>query len=850
VKLRSQLVFLTLVALMPVAILAILLGAFLIQQQRDTFRRGAEERTLALLTAVDAELRGSIDAVVTLSQAASLDEGDVQLFGRTATRVLKSHPQWININLAMPDRQRVLDLLAAEGAPLPPITDDGEISELLQTRKPVIANLAPGPVSNRWNFAVRVPVIRDGTVTHILSAVVRPEPLTELVAAQNLPERWAAVVLDRNNRIVAGTLDPEKSRGQLASQSLRDALARAPSGWFRGTTIEGVEVYTPYRTSQASGWTFAMAIPTQVVDATATRAIWIFGLTLAGVIVLAFGLARLVGRRIAEPIAALAAATDRLANGESVTIKESSRLGELRSLETALRNAAGGQAALRRAEEQTRSIVNHVLDGIITIDERGTIESFNRAAEKLFGYNAPEVIGKNVKLLMPEPYRAGHDGFIGNYLRTGQAKIIGVGREVVGQRKDGSTFPMDLAVSEFRLDEKRYFTGIVRDITERKSAEQELRDADRHKDEFLAMLSHELRNPLAALTTAAHVLRVAAPEDPTSAGAQGVIDRQTQHMVRLIEDLLDITRVRLGKLSLKREPVNLGDLVSEVTQSKRKAVGLSGRAAVKVDASSVWVDGDRARLEQIYLNLLDNALKFTPASGAIQVSVRQDGPEAVLSVADNGKGIRAEVLPAIFELFVQGEQNLGRTQGGLGLGLALVRRLAELHGGKASAASGGVGQGATFTVSLPAIAAPSKLRRPGAPRRRLAKPKPLKVLVVEDSQDARQMLRAGLAMQGHDVHEAASGAAALAAAAEVHPEVVLLDIGLPDIDGYEVAQRLRAEAGGRSIVLVAVSGYGRDEDRGRAREAGFDAHVVKPADAEEIADVIAEIMTRNQVAAT
>ncbi len=845
-NLRSYLNALTLAALFPVAILATILGAFLVQQERNTFRRGTEDRVLALLTAVDSELKASTDTLRALAHIRSLDQGNLRLFRESAAQVLATHDDWLTINLALPNGQQVVNVSVPEGMPLPKIADDEEVLQrLFETLKPVVGDLVVGPVTKRWDFAVRMPVVRNGQLVYILSAVVNPRSMDRLVSAQRLPSDWEGMVIDRKGRIVARTVKPE-SIGQLADEGLRAALARSPSGWFRGSNLEGLARYRAYQRSEETGWAFAMAIPIEAVDGTATRAIWIFGLALAGTVLLALALARLIGRRIAGPITALAAATDRVARGEDLQIRESGRIRELQVLETALRNAAAAQSALRRTEERTRSIVDHVLDGIITIDERGNIESFNRAAETLFGYGAAEVIGKNVKILMPEPYRAGHDGYVANYMRTGEAKIIGVGREVAGQRKDGTTFPMDLAVSEFRLGTKRHFTGIVRDITERKRTEQALRDADRHKDVFLAMLGHELRNPLAALTSAAHVLRAGAPGDVASVGAQEVIERQTQHMVRLIEDLLDITRIRLGKLSLKRETFDLANLVSDVTQAWRAAGSLAGRSGLSLNLSPAWVYADRARLEQIFSNLLANALKFTPAGEAIEVKVWQQGQKAKLQVKDNGRGIAPQSLNSIFEPFVQGEQRLERGDGGLGLGLALVKRLAELHDGSVCAESGGPGQGALFTVEFPA-SVPAHER--GVPR---SKPETgtvrRRVLVIEDKDDARQMLCAALAMEGHDVRAAEDGARGLSVAAESSPDAVIIDIGLPDMDGYEVARRLRAATNGAAPVLIALTAYGREDDQGRAREAGFHAHLVKPATAERLTQLIAKFAASNRAA--
>jgi PAS domain S-box-containing protein len=825
VPLRAYLVSLTLATLLPVAIFAGIVGYFLVEEQRETFRRGAEERTLALLTAVDAELRGSIATIGALGLVQSLAEDDLDYFRETAQRLLASQPHWININLARPDRQRLVDLLAPEGAALPPITGDGELESLLQGRKPVISDLALGPVSKRWNFAVRAPVVRDGTVKYVLSAVVRPDAIARLVAAQNLPAGWVAVVLDRNNRIVARSVDPEKAQGQLASQSLREALASAPSGWFRGSTIEGTEVYTPYRRSEATGWVFAMGIPASTVDAVAWRGMGWLAVGLLGAMSLAIWLARVVGGRLATPIAELAKASEALGRGEAARVPEAARVDEVRLLARSFQGTIG---ALRASEERMRSVVDNVIDGIISIDERGIIQTFNPAAEKIFGYAAAEVFGQNVKMLMPEGYRREHDDYIANYVRTGQAKIIGSGREVEGRRKDGSTFPLDLAVSVFYIGSRRYFTGVVRDITERKRAEQALKDADRAKDEFLATMSHELRNPLAALTTAAHVLKVTDPSREAAIKARAVIERQTKHMARLIADLLDIGRVSAGKLSLESETLELAEVVSRLLQLWRGS-GRFERHRVSRELVPVWVHADRSRVEQIAANLLDNALKFTPAGRTIAVSVRAEGDEAVFRVADQGVGLEPGERERVFDLFVQG----GHGAAGMGIGLALVKRLVELQGGTVAAASEGAERGAVFTVRLPAVPRPQEQAAAASAPCGGAR----SVLLVEDNDDARQMLQAALALGGHEVRAAPDGESALALAAESSPDVALIDLGLPDISGYEVARRLRAAGGGR-MTLIALTGYGQAADRRRALEAGFDAHLTKPVTPERLQQAI------------
>jgi CheY-like chemotaxis protein/anti-sigma regulatory factor (Ser/Thr protein kinase) len=304
-------------------------------------------------------------------------------------------------------------------------------------------------------------------------------------------------------------------------------------------------------------------------------------------------------------------------------------------------------------------------------------------------------------------------------------------------------------------------------------------------------------------------------------------------MARLIADLLDVSRVTLGKLALQRARFNVADAVSSVVDVWR-ASGRLDTHKVSLAAEPAWVDGDRARIEQIVANLLDNALKFTPAGAAVTVSVRREGAEAVLRVADQGIGLAAEECERVFDLFVQAERT-ERAGGGLGIGLALVKRLAELHGGSVSVSSEGRGRGAVFMVRLPAVEQPAA--RDDAPSMRVDGAR--SILIVEDNDDARQMLQTVLALRGHEVRAARDGKTGLALAAVAPPDVALIDVALPDMDGYEVARRLRAALGARRIGLVAVTGFGQAEDQRRALEAGFDAHLVKPVTPEQLEQVIA-----------
>jgi signal transduction histidine kinase len=367
---------------------------------------------------------------------------------------------------------------------------------------------------------------------------------------------------------------------------------------------------------------------------------------------------------------------------------------------------------------------------------------------------------------------------------------------------------------------------------------------DRNKDEFLAMLAHELRNPLAPILSAMHVLHRTAPSDPTARRARMIVERQVSHLARLLDDLLDLSRVTQGSIELRREPV---DLVTVAGEALEMAEPLTRRGRQEVRTSwpgqPVVVDGDRARLLQIVGNLLTNAAKYTGPGGEIGVSIEVEGGDAVLGVTDTGIGIPPEMLPRIFELFTQVDPSIDRARGGLGIGLTLVRRLVELHGGSVTAHSAGLGRGSRFTVRLPRSAAtPIASGAPAAGGGSLGR---VRVLVVDDNGDSREMLRTALEMDGHHVMTAADGLDAGVIATDFEPDLVFLDIGLPGIDGCEVGRRLRT-ALGRRTVIVALTGYGDDQTRQRVAEAGFDGHVLKPITSEDLAGFFGEVARRRR----
>ena len=635
------------------------------------------------------------------------------------------------------------------------------------------------------------------------------------------------------------------------------------------------------------------------------------------------------------------------------------------------------EEAVREAAVRLKAIVDTAVDGIITLDDRGVVESMNPAAERIFGHAHHEVVGRPFGLLMPDPGRDEYDGYLESYLRSGEPRIIGAIRQVHGRRKDGSIFPMELAVSESRLGTRRLFTGIVRDITEyklavaertrllgeleaerallntlldnapvgfgffdrdlryvrlnpalaefdgltveahlgralrdvlprvtpevvdalrrvldtgarvvnkefrsetprtpgrprywlcsfypvktpdgavlgagavvadiddRKRMEEALKEADQRKDQFLAMLAHELRNPLAPISNAVQIMKVQGLKGPNFDWSVKVIEDQVKHMTRMVNDLLDVSRITRGKVVLQKEPVELETVVSLAVEASRPLIeDCQHRLTVALPEHPVLLEVDAARMAQVLSNLLNNAAKYTDEGGEIALSAERDGREVLIRVRDNGTGIAPELLPHIFDMFTQADQTLSRSRGGLGIGLTLVRSLVEMHHGRVAAHSRGPGLGSEFTVRLPvsaeapteptadgptAVEAPAVEAIPQFPRRR--------ILVVNDNRYNANSLGVLLRTLGQDVEMAYDGPAAMELVRRRRPDLVLLDIGLPGMDGYEVARRCRQDEDLRRIMLVAMTGYGKEEDRRRSQEAGFNAHLVKPVNLEDL----------------
>jgi PAS domain S-box-containing protein len=496
--------------------------------------------------------------------------------------------------------------------------------------------------------------------------------------------------------------------------------------------------------------------------------------------------------------------------------------------------------ALRESSALLRAISDTSVDMIYAKDERGRMRFANPATLALIGKPVDQVLGRTDAEFL-------NDKDVARRVMENDRRVMDTGdsgelEEIVplpdGQEKIWLSRKLPF------LDERGQVVGLLgisRDITDRKRAEQELREANLRKDEFLAMLAHELRNPLAPITTGAQLLELFAHDENRVRQASKIISRQAAHMVELVDDLLDVSRVTRGLIELQKAHIDIKSVLAHAVEQARPLIeSRNHEFTTRMASAHVFVHGDRTRLVQAISNLLNNAAKYTPAGGQILLALSVDESRVKVCVTDSGVGIGADLLPKVFDLFTQGERSPDRAQGGLGLGLALVKSITAMHGGEVSAASDGPGMGSTFTMSLPrsieedkAPATPASLRAHD-PAVRAAK-----VMIVDDNVDAATSLAALLDAFGHEVVVKHDAQSALLAATATAADVYILDIGLPDLDGYELARRLRARPECAEATLIALTGYGQPNDRSMGQTAGFDHYLVKPVDIEKLAQLLA-----------
>jgi PAS domain S-box-containing protein len=497
----------------------------------------------------------------------------------------------------------------------------------------------------------------------------------------------------------------------------------------------------------------------------------------------------------------------------------------------------GAQTALQASEANFRAFFNSVAVGACQVSKDGHFMRVNDRYCEITGYSRQELLQMSPLDLDHPDDRGADQERVARFLSERNAVYRAEKRYL---RKDGSVVWVRVAANLLRDTDPDSFhsAAIVEDISERKLAEQALQDADRLKDEFIATLAHELRNPLAPMQTAVELLRH--PDADQAKWCHGVIERQVRHLTQLVADLLDISRITTNKLEIHKQPIELADVMRAAVESARPILDRCEQQLVAtIPLEPVHLDGDLVRLAQVFANLLTNAAKFTEGPGVVRLTAERAGSDISVSVADNGIGISEDELVRVFDKFYQGPRRPERSFGGLGIGLSLVRQLVELHGGTIEVRSAGANRGSEFVVALPATVAAVAI----TPHAGLA-PSPsaavLRVLIVDDNRDGADAIARLLKAMGHQVSTEYEGSAAVEAAKTIEPDVVLLDLGMPGVDGFQVCERLRAHTwSAQRPSIVALTGWGRERDLARTKSAGFDAHLVKPVDGEVLEEMLA-----------
>lgn len=878
--------YLLLLALAPLTLLVIVTAASIwvqYRQQSAMLVDGLRETAHAIALAVDRELDTGRAILETLAASELIDAADWRAFYELCVKIMKSRQDGAIILM---DRagQMLLNTAVEFGTPLPrlsheladqtiewegrrlPLSNSRMLFDSLASGQVEYSDLYYGRVGKRPAVAIAVPVMRGGTAPYMMAISSTPKVFAALLQHESNSADLDMLIVDRAGRIISRDNDPEKVVGHLTPEPLHRAIATARSGI--GETVlfdDGPSLYA-FSRSAVSNWSVVVAAPRDRVLASIRRSLAPWLVAVFVVITAGIMFAQSIWRRVATPLGLLTQGAEAIQRGQQPEIPVSG-IDEVDTLSRMLRHASLTEHArreevlkrqlaeerekatadtaeeLRRSEQRYRSLFDNNLDPIFSLNGDGLFVSANAAAERLFGYTTDELKSKDFAALCIPEKREDAAAAVHDILARRSRDF-----ETVISRDDDARVDLFVTGAPMIVDDQ--VTGVScigRDITERNrlTAELqqrvgELREADRRKDEFLAVLAHELRNPLAPIRNAVEYLRLKGPQDSETEWCRNVIDQQARQMARLMDDLLDVSRITSNKLELRKARVTLEEVLRDAIETSRPL--FDGRIELAVDLSDdpLWLDADTTRLAQVFSNLLNNAAKYTDSGGHIRIHGRREGAQAVVTVRDTGIGISPELLPKIFDMFVQGDDS-HRAQGGLGLGLTLARDIVRIHGGTIEAASAGHGRGSEFIVRLPladryrpdTTLPPAFMQTDSTPE-----PQPKRVLVVEDNKSQAQSLARLLQLMGHEVRVTANGASALETLADFAADVALIDIGLPGMSGYEVARRIRDRSEFRKTKLVAQTGWGREEDVQRAREAGFDHHLVKPIDHRRLQDIL------------
>jgi PAS domain S-box-containing protein len=842
--LNRHVLLIVLSALVPLLLMAVALAYVLVNKEREGTERELRENAQLLSLAVDAELQRSFAALQALSRSESLRRGDLKSFYGEATDLRNALGLWDNLLLLSPSAEHLLNLMRPYGTRLPPVPQPHGTLTAARTMKPFVSGVIKGRVDTEWLMYIAYPAIHDGEVKYVIGATMNYRYWTKWLRERAPADRVAGIV-DADYAILARTRDAERVAGQSVQSWYREVLATTPSGLVRGRGLTDSDVVVAFHRSPLSGWRVNVFTTGTALDAPMQRtALLVSGAVLLA-LAIAAGLAMVRAGVLTRGIRALQEALENLKSARRIPalkspVKEIQAAMEAAHataevLATQAEERDEADAALRQSEEKFRTIAN-AAPAIVWVTDGTGIVFMNERWTELTGQPIDQALGQGWGACVhPDdderlrPYRE-------RCRRTGEAYE----GEIRYRRNDGQ-----YRWHAFRALPSRgaggaieQWFGVSVDVHDARQAQEALQDADRRKDEFLATLAHELRNPLAPIRNALQLLkRSPAGETSIRAAAQDIMERQVSHMVRLIDDLLDVSRITRGKLELRREPVELSAVVDLAVETARPH--LAQQLTIKLPSEPIRLDADAVRISQVLSNLLNNAAKFTPRTGHISVSATLEGSAVAIRVRDDGAGIPADQLPQLFRMFSQVGSPLERAKGGLGIGLSLARSLVELHGGSIEAHSDGPGKGSEFIVRLPVLALPeaSQVTIPPPPAAYSGAVR--RVLVVDDVRDSVESLAALLRGDGNEVQTAADGLEAVRKAEAFKPDLILLDLGLPNLNGYEACALIRRQPWGKGIVIVALTGWGQDDDRRRTLSAGFDAHLVKPVQYEAVRALLA-----------
>lgn len=838
--LRAYLLWLILATLLPGVVGASLLFVHQYQKSRAQFERNTMQTVRALVYHVDSRLLQAQTIAQTLSTLTALTSRDFARAHDQATRALKLAGGGMTMVLRDRSGQQLINTAAPYGTPLPR-EHTQHIANVFASAQPAISDVFIGQLVKAPTVSVDVPVVVGEQVEYVLSIGLRPTYFVDILAPSSLPEGARAGVIAPDGTVFARTTRPSEAGTQRVNESLQRAFKNAREGIVEAPSRQGERLLVFFARSAVSGWHVAVGVPRAQLNQALIEPITVLLLGITSLFGIGLWLAWRIGGRLSHSVHALRAPAEALGRGAApAPITDGVYVSEVADVAAALRSAATllheRAAALAAKESELRDVHRLARFGTWNLALDTGLFDTSDSVPHIFGRPILPFDQMRGIVLTEESWllAAGQVSRLrdeGGITHIQLEAIHALGHRIWIDVRAEAVHNADGQVTSLR--------GTIQDVTDRFKAELALRQADQRKNEFLAMLAHELRNPLAPIASGAQMLSRDGLDAQRTREISAIIARQARHMAGLVDDLLDVSRVTRGMVVLSRECVDMRDIIQEALEQVQQMLHRKQQQLDMAHAGApVWVMGDRKRLVQVVGNLLHNAIKFTGTHGHITVSMQADAQSVRIEVMDNGIGMLPDELDRAFEMFVQGERTPERAQGGLGIGLALVRSLVELHGGAVWVDSGGPGRGCTFTVSLPCCPPPGHERELQAATN--TPPRRLKVLVVDDNADAGEVLAMNLVAFGHDVVVEREPWSALARAPQYAPDVCLLDIGLPGMDGHALARRLRTLPVTRDVLLVAVTGYGQEQDRAASAQAGFDHHLVKPIDMHQLRRLLDE----------